>query len=47
MAGIAFILSVITRTCAGPICPAANAAAVFGSKGRGLHRSAHGATRVG
>lgn len=30
-AGIAFIVSVITRTCAGPICPAASAAEVSGS----------------
>ncbi|MGH3964866.1 MAG: hypothetical protein ACRDRY_16695 [Pseudonocardiaceae bacterium] len=32
-AGIAFIVSAITRTCAGPISPAASAAAVFGSAG--------------
>jgi hypothetical protein len=32
-AGIAVVVSVITRACAGPILPAASAAAVFGSLG--------------
>jgi hypothetical protein len=43
--GIAVIVSVITRTCAGPISPAASAAAVFGQHRRKDltgHRAADG-----